>query len=277
MSLRDQSQHDETDIDLEEQSREADSSKSGLSYHRPGCVREHVSSSRFLVPKSIPHSPRPLFQSASVLPQRQPPISSIITSTPQALPSRSSSRNKLQAKLLREEIMRTTGTDALEDEGTSMNLIPTTTFGESRTRVEVLPTIDGRGRLYDVGHREDGSNFPVGDQGSENKVILLAFACATQTHSLFRLQSQDNAKLRTSKSTDNDMSMIREMLRQEKISMADQGNVDAQVAQAIMSDGKFEVINSCLSYLTQATSLANFPRTTWSTLMIMLRSSAGER
>src|SRR5580658_8881895 len=121
MSLRDQSQHDETDIDLEEQSREADSSKSGLSYHRPGCVREHVSSSRLLVPKSIPPSPRPLFQSASVLPQRQPPISSIITSTPQALPSRSSSRNKLQAKLLREEIMRTTGTDALEDEGTSMN------------------------------------------------------------------------------------------------------------------------------------------------------------
>lgn len=66
------------------------------------------------------------------------------------------------------------------------------------------------------------------------------------------------------------------MLRQERFGagMADQKNLDAQFARAIMGDGKFEVTTIiyllfCLLILTS--------RMTWNILMTMLRNSVDRK
>jgi hypothetical protein len=85
------------------------------------------------------------------------------------------SLNRLQAKVLRAKL--TGGPDAeklekeYEEEMGRANGISKDEHGvQTRTRVEVLPTLDARGRLYDVGHGKDDGEVRPGNRKKREKV-----------------------------------------------------------------------------------------------------------
>ena len=86
-----------------------------------------------------------------------------------------SSLNRLQAKVLRAKL--TGGPDAeklekeYEEEMRRANGVTTGEDGtQTRTRVEVLPTLDARGRLYDVGQGKDDGEVLPGNRKKKEKV-----------------------------------------------------------------------------------------------------------
>jgi hypothetical protein len=93
----------------------------------------------------------------------------------------------LQAKVLRAKLMGSADADRLEQEYETESRKASGGGGEGsasvRTKVEVLPTLDGQGRLYDVGHgKEDDAVLP-GNRKKKEKVLLLMFS----SHSSFSL------------------------------------------------------------------------------------------
>jgi len=118
-------------------------------------------------------------QADSPLTQSHTPIPSVMT-PPQVAVSGSkgralspSSLNKLQAKVLRAKLMGAPNSEKMEKEyeeelrrayGSGRD-----SEGHVRTRVEVLPTLDIRGKLYDVGHgKEDDAPRP-GNRGKRKE------------------------------------------------------------------------------------------------------------
>ena len=97
----------------------------------------------------------------------------------------------------------------------------------NRTKVELLPTLDGRGRMYDVGHGAADAPQMPGNRKKKEKVETRD----PKTGDIVRYNADD------------DSMTLGEMLRQEKLSagMADQKNLNAQFAQAIATDGGFKV------------------------------------
>lgn len=121
-------------------------------------------------------------QAASPLQQAHTPIPTVMTpskpsgSTQRALSP--SSLNKLQAKVLRAKLMGSSDAAQLEREYEAAARQGDDGNGDSpRTRVEVLPTLDGRGRLYDVGHGGADEEVRPGNRKKKEKVILFALAC----------------------------------------------------------------------------------------------------
>ncbi|KAK0439782.1 CwfJ C-terminus 1-domain-containing protein-like protein [Armillaria borealis] len=173
-------------------------------------------------------------QAASPLQQSQTPIPSVLT--PPAGVRGSSSRglspsslNKLQAKVLRAKLMGAADAEELEKEyeAASKATYRSDEGGTVRTKVEVLPTLDGQGRLYDVGHgKNDEAAVLPGNRKKKEKVETRD----PKTGDLVRINADD------------DTTTLGEMLRQEKFGggMSDQKNLDAQFARAIMGDGKFQ-------------------------------------
>ncbi|KAK0221827.1 CwfJ C-terminus 1-domain-containing protein-like protein [Armillaria fumosa] len=173
-------------------------------------------------------------QAASPLQQSQTPIPSVLT--PPAGVRGSSSRglspsslNKLQAKVLRAKLMGAPDAEELEKEyeAASKATYHSDEGGTVRTKVEVLPTLDGQGRLYDVGHgKNDETAVLPGNRKKKEKVETRD----PKTGDLVRINADD------------DTTTLGEMLRQEKFGggMSDQKNLDAQFARAIMGDGKFQ-------------------------------------
>ena len=120
--------------------------------------------------------------------QVRTPIPSVMTPQPQPGGKRAlspSSLNRLQAKVLRAKL--TGGPDAeklekeYEEEMKRANGISSDEHGvQTRTRVEVLPTLDARGRLYDVGHgKDDGTALP-GNKRKREKVRVERVCDQTQ-------------------------------------------------------------------------------------------------
>lgn len=132
------------------------------------------------------------------------PIPTVMT--PQGLPNKSralspSSLNKLQAKALRaklrgapdaaslekeyeEELRRSSGGGDGEDQG------------RTRTQVEVLPTLDAQGRLYDVGQGKDDGKILPGNRKKKEKVSVprhnfqwFSHSCTRSRHEILRLES----------------------------------------------------------------------------------------
>ncbi|EIW81316.1 hypothetical protein CONPUDRAFT_104609 [Coniophora puteana RWD-64-598 SS2] len=167
----------------------------------------------------------PLQQSHTPIPTvMTPPVAS--TSTRRAMSP--SSLNKLQAKVLRAKLMNAPNAAELEREyeeesRRGQGIVE----GNVRTRVEVLPTLDAHGRMYDVGHgKNDGEALP----GNRRKKPERVETRDPKTGDVVRINADD------------DTMTLGEMLRQEKFGagMADQKDLDAQFAKAIMGDGKFE-------------------------------------
>ncbi|KAF8517376.1 CwfJ C-terminus 1-domain-containing protein-like protein [Hysterangium stoloniferum] len=169
------------------------------------------------------------------------PIPTVMT-PPASVPSNkfsalsSEDLNKLQARVLKAKLMGSADADRLEREyeaevtkarsgGLSVN---------EKIRVEILPTMDARGQLYDVGQGKEDVQILPGNRKKKEKVEMHD----PKTGEFVRYNADD------------DSTTLGDMLRQEKFGagMADQKNLDAQLAKAIMSDGKFQ---SDLEYMDE--------------------------
>ncbi|KAI0712218.1 CwfJ C-terminus 1-domain-containing protein-like protein [Earliella scabrosa] len=169
----------------------------------------------------------------TALAQSRTPVPSVMTPTLSATGTRRalspSSLNKMQAKVLRAKLMNAPDAEELEKEYERelRRASGEETGGDNvRTRVEVLPTLDIQGRLYDVGHgKSDGPVLP-GNRKPKDKVEQRD----PKTGQMVRVDPDD------------DNITLGEMLRQEKFGagMADQKNLDAEFARAVMTDGGFQ-------------------------------------
>lgn len=167
-------------------------------------------------------------------PQVSTPIPSVLT--PSVLPTKStfrglspSSLNRLQAKVLKAKLIGSPNADALEKEYEE-ELKKSNEGPRTVTKVEVLPTLDGRGRLYDIGTGKGGDTpLPPGNRRKKEKEKVETRD--PKTGEIVRYNADD------------DTTTLGEMLRQEKFGAgsSDQKNFDGQLAKAIMGDGKFEV------------------------------------
>ncbi|PFH53394.1 hypothetical protein AMATHDRAFT_84030 [Amanita thiersii Skay4041] len=163
-------------------------------------------------------------------PQVQTPIPSVMTPLLSSRRTLSpSSLNRLQAKVLRAKLIGTPDAEKLEQEyEEELRKANGGADGKEgvRTRVEVLPTLDARGRLYDVGLGGGDDKLHPGNRKKKEQFETHDH----KTGEIIRINPDD------------DTMTLGEMLRQEKFGagMADQKNLDAQFARAIMSDGKFE-------------------------------------
>lgn len=124
-------------------------------------------------------------QANSPLAQSHTPIPSVMTPPPRVASGSGSkgralspsSLNKLQAKVLRAKLMGAPDAEQLEKEyekevRRAHGDVEEGDDGDNvRTRVEVLPTLDARGRLYDVGHGgADDKPQPGNRRKKEEKV-----------------------------------------------------------------------------------------------------------
>ncbi|PPQ99199.1 hypothetical protein CVT26_014122 [Gymnopilus dilepis] len=213
----------------------AQSSRSS-SFRRPGGMPDSAPSTPSPADASRPPANRRLdslrlpSQINSPLQQSHTPIPSVMTpplggSQKRALSP--SSLNKLQAKVIRAKLMGAPDAEKLEKEyEAESRRAHGNEEGGVRTKVEVLPTLDARGRLYDVGQGREDSPPPPGNRKKKEKY---------ETH-----DRKTGEVIRIN--PDDDQLTLGEMLRQERMTggPADQKNLDAQYARAVMGDGKFE-------------------------------------
>lgn len=159
----------------------AQSSRSS-SFRRPGGMPDSTPSTPSPADISRPPVNRRLdslrlpSQINSPLAQSHTPIPSVMTPPLGGSKGRAlspSSLNKLQAKVIRAKLMNSPDAEALEREyEAEARKAQGTEEGGVRTKVEVLPTLDSRGRLYDVGHgKEDDASLP-GNRRKKEKVRL---------------------------------------------------------------------------------------------------------
>ncbi|TIB73940.1 hypothetical protein E3Q22_04269 [Wallemia mellicola] len=96
-----------------------------------------------------------------------------------------------------------------------------------KTKIEVLPTLDGHGRLYDVGQGRKDESLPTGNKRK-------------------KIKNQESIDERTGEITryniDDDDQSLAELVRQERFAggSADQKNYDAEFANAITTDHLYE-------------------------------------
>ncbi|KAF8635918.1 hypothetical protein AX15_000095 [Amanita polypyramis BW_CC] len=166
--------------------------------------------------------------------QARTPVPSVLApsmpSSPRALSP--SSLNRLQAKVLRAKLMNGPDAEKLEKEyEEELAKAHGGADGKSgvRTKVELLPTLDARGQLYDVGLGAGGDDEKL-LPGNRKKKEKYYETHDRKTGEVIRINPDD------------DQLTLGEMLRQERFGagMADQKNLDAQFARAVMTDGKFE-------------------------------------
>lgn len=121
-------------------------------------------------------------QAASPLAQSHTPTNIPSVMTPASSKSSRalspSSLNRLQAKVLRAKLMGAADAETLEreyDEAVRIANGGVGSGGDSgvRTKVEVLPTLDGQGRLYDVGSGKDDKQVLPGNRKKKDEKVRL--------------------------------------------------------------------------------------------------------
>ncbi|KIY45639.1 hypothetical protein FISHEDRAFT_48891 [Fistulina hepatica ATCC 64428] len=210
-------------------SRSASFRRPGASLHASGPVTPSPPTGPMLTHKRIGALRLPS-QANTPLSQTHTPIPSVMTPPPNARRALSpSSLNRLQAKVLRAKLTDAPDAAELEREyeRESKRANGETYSSGVRTKVEVLPTLDGRGRLYDVGLGHDDGPVQPGNRRRKSPKVETR---DPRTGDIVRYNADD------------DTTTLGEMLRQEKFGagMQDQKDFDAQFARAIMGDGKFE-------------------------------------
>jgi hypothetical protein len=144
------------------------------SFRRPAGFNDVASST----PTAGPSRPRyDVLRMSSSGPATGPqtPIPSVMTpqlSKPTQRAMSPSSLNKLQAKVLRAKLMGGPDAGALEKEYEDALRCANDGVGEdgTRTRVEMLPTLDGQGRLYDIGQGKNDDAPPPGNRKKKDNV-----------------------------------------------------------------------------------------------------------
>ena len=115
-------------------------------------------------------------QASSPLAHSHTPIPSVMTPSVAAVSTTRgmspSSLNKLQAQVLRAKLMNAPNAAKLEEEYEEQLRKAHGEPGQPivRTKVEVLPTLDAQGRLYDVGHGKDDAAPIPGNRKKKEKV-----------------------------------------------------------------------------------------------------------
>ncbi|KAB5590566.1 Complexed with Cdc5 protein cwf19 [Ceratobasidium theobromae] len=141
--------------------------------------------------------------------------------------------NKLQAKALRAKLMGGEDADRLQAEyDEAVRAAAGGGSGDENdqeeTRVEALPSMDGHGRLYDVGtgKGDPGPILPGNRRKNQDKFETRD----PKTGELLRINADD------------DTQTLSDLLREERLGggPADQKNLDAALAGAIARDGKYE-------------------------------------
>ena len=118
---------------------------------------------------------------------------------------------------------------------------------EDGVKVEVVPTLDGHGRLYDVGTGRVEPSTGRQQVGNRQKkeVVRELLSCIAPMLKIQQVETRDSKTGEMLRyNADDDSTTLGEMLRQERFGagMADQKDLDAELAGAIMGDGKFQVI-----------------------------------
>lgn len=172
-------------------------------------------------PSGLSHTPIPSVMTPSAS------LKASLTGSGRALSP--SSLNRLQAKVLRAKLIGSSDAVVLEKEYEA-ELQKANGGGDSdnvRTKVEVLPTLDIRGNLYDVGEGKDTPPLPSGNRKKKEQF-------ETRDH-------KTGEQIRYN--PDDDTITLGEMLRQERMrnGPADQKNMDMEYAKQIMTDGGFQV------------------------------------
>ncbi|KAI0041990.1 hypothetical protein FA95DRAFT_1500668 [Auriscalpium vulgare] len=207
------------------------------SFRRPGGVGESGPSTPSQYP---PASARPKYDSIRLpsqggTPGPHTPIPSVLTpqigSSSKKRALSPSSLNKLQARVLRAKLMGGADSAALEkeyEEESRKAAAAGHVANEDgvRTRVEMLPTLDARGRMYDVGQGKNDDEVLPGNRKKKEKVETRD----PKTGEIVRYNADD------------DTTTLGDMLRQEMFGagMADQKDLDMQFARSIMTDGDFK-------------------------------------
>ncbi|KAA1473876.1 hypothetical protein DENSPDRAFT_931257 [Dentipellis sp. KUC8613] len=196
------------------------------SFRRPGDKADSGPST----PSSRPTAPAHSKFDPMSLPSPVPSVMTPQATLPGTRALSPSSFNKLQAKVLRAKLMGTPDAGNLETQCqadlTRANGNVTKFEDSSKTQVEVLPTLDARGRLYDVGHGKNDGPLPSGNRQRKEKVETRD----AKTGNIIRYNADD------------DNTSLGDMLRQERFGagMADQKNLDIQFATSIATDAGFQ-------------------------------------
>ncbi|CAE6494156.1 unnamed protein product [Rhizoctonia solani] len=142
--------------------------------------------------------------------------------------------NKLQAKVLRAKLMGGDDADRLQaeyDEAVRManGAGDGSDDDEDETRIEAVPTMDGQGRLYDIGTGKGDQGPPV-LPGNRRKNQDKFETRDPKTGELLRINADD------------DTQTLADLLREERLGggASDQKNLDASLAGAIARDGKYQ-------------------------------------
>lgn len=217
------------------------------SFRRPGEALERTASGSSSVGAPAPVTSRPGTPVPSVFTppaSRTPRTTSNLsqsfalvpdpTTTASKPPLTQSELNKLQAKVLKARLMGNDNAAELEKEyekerertlemGNTAEIV---VGGETET-VKMLPTLDGRGRLYDVGTGQ----APEEEQTGKRKKKEKAFESHdVKTGELIR------------HNPDDDSISLEELVRQERFSAGaqDQKDMDYEMASRIAGDAKFQ-------------------------------------
>ncbi|RSH94889.1 hypothetical protein EHS25_004695 [Saitozyma podzolica] len=185
------------------------------------------------------------FDSPSVKPNEISPD----TATMSGPPKTTEELNRLQAKVLRAKLMGEPNAEELEAEyererdlslagGVSGGLWAGAAEGVqgqmgrvdeegNRIEVQMLPTLDGRGQLYDVG---TGKEDDVAQRPGNRRKKPEKFETRDRQGNLLRYNADD------------DEQTLGELVRQERFGAgsADQKNLDAEMATAIAGDARFD-------------------------------------
>jgi len=179
----------------------------------------------------VSHSPRPTVPSAlsqSTIPTPADELTVIASSKPVLSQSE---LNRLQAKVLKAKLMGGDNSAALEKEYEAERRraaeapIRSDEGDGPRTAVAVMPTLDGRGNLYDLGTGADPAPDP-GKRSKDKKFV----SHDPKTGELLNRTAEDDGV------------SIEEMVRQERFAAGsrDQKDADAALAARIAGDGRFK-------------------------------------
>jgi len=223
-------------------------------------------------------TPTNLARKTSGYPFSAPATDALGTTTASKPPMSIEELNRLQAKVLRAKLMEDPNAEALEaeydierarweqgsgdqggagmwegaEDGVQGQMGREVDENGKRVDVQVLPTLDGRGRLYDVGtgQQDEALQRPGNRRKKQEK-----FETRDRQGNLLRYNADD------------DEQSLGELVRQERFGAGTQKNMDAEMASAIAKDGKFDV-SGCAVLSVPADD-----RTISTTLMTMRRDS----